>query len=206
VNPGLQLPRLAITVAHRSDGSGTTYIFTNYLAAVSPPWLTAFGVAKTISWPTGVGGQGNQGVASLVADIPGAIGYVELDYALQAHLATAALRNAAGSYVAPSLRSVAADAAMKPHVTASDFSIVNQQGANSYPIAGYSWTVVYAHQTNEATGSLLASLLMWLTHSGQRFAGQLGYVPLPKNIESLAAATIRQMTGPGGRRLAITAG
>ena len=201
LNPHLHLPHLPITVVHRSDGSGTTYIFTNYLATVSAPWLAQLGVGKTINWPVGVGGQGNQGVATLVQEIPGAIGYVELDYALEAHFAFAKMRNASGYFVAPSIRSVAADAAMKPHVTAQNFSIVNERGANSYPIAGYSWIVAYARQPNLGTGGALATMLNWLTHTGQRNAAALDYVPLPANIERLAAVTIAKMTGPSGQRL-----
>jgi phosphate transport system substrate-binding protein len=198
LNPGVKLPDEQITVVHRSDGSGTTYIFTNYLSSASKMWANTIGMAKTINWPVGVGGDGSQGVAGLVTQIPGAIGYVELAYALENHFCFAAIENAAGKFVLPSQQTVAADAAERPRVTAIHFSIVNQPGATSYPIAGYSWILVYQHQRSAAVANSLASLVGWLTHAGQGYANDLGYVPLPKSARSLATATLSKMTGPSG--------
>ncbi len=201
LNPGVTLPAQAITVVHRSDGSGTSYIFTNYLSTVSPAWAAGPGTGKLPNWPVGVGGKGNEGVAGEVADVPGSIGYVELDYALQNNFTYAAMENANGEYVLPSLTTVAADAAQKPDVSATDFVIVNEPGAQSYPITGYSWGLVYANQTNANTGEALAKMLDWLTHAGQAYAKQLSYVPLPANIQQLARTTIEMIKGPSGQIL-----
>ena len=205
LNPGVKLPNQKITVIHRSDGSGTTYIFTDYLSTVDPTWASGPGKGKTINWPVGLGGKGNEGVAGLVAQTPGAIGYVELAYALQNNFKYCQMQNAAGQYVSPSLQTVAADASQKPNVTATDFSIVNQQGSNSYPISGYSWVLAYANQSNASAGQTLAKVLDWLTHDGQAQAQSIDYVPLPSNIQALARQTIMQITTNGQPDLTATA-
>ncbi len=204
LNPGVNLPNEKITVVHRSDGSGTTYIFTDYLSTVSPAWKSGPGKGKTIDWPVGLGGKGNEGVAGLVKQTPGAIGYVELAYALQNNFTFAQMQNAAGTYVYPSLATVAADAAQKPDVSATDFSIVNETGANSYPISGYSWTLAYASQTNATTAEILAKVLDYLTHAGQAQAAALDYVPLPGNIQQLARTTIMQIMVNGQAALTMS--
>jgi phosphate transport system substrate-binding protein len=204
LNPGVKLPSQKITVVHRSDGSGTTYIFTDYLRTVDPVWASGPGKGKSINWPVGLGGKGNEGVAGLVSQTPGAIGYVELAYALQNSFHFAQMQNAAGQYVSPTLQTVAADAAQKPTVSATDFSIVNEQGANSYPISGYSWSLVYANQTNASNGQTLAKVLDWLTHAGQAQAASIDYVPLPANVQQLARQTILQMTTNGQPDLTAT--
>ena len=202
LNPGVTLPDEAITVVHRSDGSGTTYIFTDYLSTIDPAWASGPGKGKAINWPVGVGGKGNEGVAGDVSSIPGAIGYVELAYALANKFTYCEMQNASGAYVSPTLATVAADAAQKPNVTSTDFSIVNEMGATSYPISGYSWLLVYQNQTNLSTGTALAKVLDWITHTGQgQYAGALGYVPLPANIQQLARTTILMMKGPAGQVL-----
>ncbi|MGO8687320.1 MAG: phosphate ABC transporter substrate-binding protein PstS [Candidatus Dormibacteria bacterium] len=201
LNPGVTLPNQAITVVHRSDGSGTTYIFTNYLSVVSPAWAAGPGTGKSVNWPVGVGGAQNAGVAGEVAEVPGSIGYVELAYALQNNFTYCEMQNAAGDYVSPSLATVAADAAQKPDVTSTDFPIVNEPGAQSYPISGYSWVMVYVNQTNLQTGETLAKMLDWLSHAGQQYAKALAYVPLPANIQDLARTTILMMKGPSGQVL-----
>jgi phosphate transport system substrate-binding protein len=198
LNPGVDLPNRGITVVHRSDGSGTTYIFTNYLAVVSKPWASGPGVGKSPDWPVGVGGKGNEGVAGEVADIKGSIGYVELDYALESKFTFAAMQNAAGKFVLPSIRTVAADAAENPNVTPTNFPIVNEPGAASYPISGYSWALVYVKQTNTDVAIALARVLDWLTHAGQADAQSLDYVPLPANIQALAQTDIAQILTPAG--------
>lgn len=198
LNPGVKLPNEKITVIHRSDGSGTTYIFTDYLNTVSPAWASGPGKGKSVNWPVGLGGKGNEGVAGLVSQTPGAIGYVELAYALQNNFTFCQMQNADGTYLYPSLQTVAADAAQKPNVTAQDFSIVDEHGANSYPISGYSWGLVYAGQSSASTGEALAKVLDWMTHApGQAQAQAIDYVPLPANIQQLARQTIMQITVNG---------
>jgi len=142
LNPGVKLPSNPIQVVYRSDGSGTTYIFTNYLSTVSTAWSSGPGTGKSVSWPVGVGQKGNEGVAGFIHTTPYTLGYVELAYAIQNNFTYAKIQNAAGQYVSPSLSSVAADAAQKPNITSVDFSIVNQTGAASYPISGYSWALI----------------------------------------------------------------
>ncbi|MGO8862349.1 MAG: phosphate ABC transporter substrate-binding protein PstS [Acidimicrobiales bacterium] len=205
LNPGVKLPSNPITTVHRADGSGTTYIFTNYLSTVSPSWAAGPGTGKSISWPNGVGGQGNEGVAGLIKDTPYSVGYVELAYALQNGFTYAKVQNANGDFIAPSLKSVAADAAEKPDINAVDFSIVDQPGADSYPISGYSWTLIYQLQKSATTGTTLVHVLDWLSHApGQSIAETLDYVPLPANIQQLARNTLLQVVGPDGKTVLLT--
>ena len=201
LNPGITLPDAPITVVHRSDGSGTTYIFSNYLSSIDPAWAARVGTGTTLTWPAGDGEEGNPGVAAAVYRTPFSIGYVEQAYSQGLLLPFAAIRNQAGNYVIPSAQSVAADAAQKPGITAADFSIVNQPGATSYPISGYSWALVYTRQPDQATGQALVAMLDWLTHAGQASAAANGYVPLPAQIQQLARTTLQRITGPGGTSL-----
>jgi phosphate transport system substrate-binding protein len=200
LNPGLPLPSAAINVVHRSDGSGTTYIFSNYLSSVDPAWAAKVGTGKSLNWPAGEGAEGNGGVATSVYRTSFSIGYLEQAYSQGLLLPFAAIRNQAGDYVIPSAQTVAADAAQKPAITPADFSIVNQPGAASYPISGYSWALVYTHQHNQATGQALAAMLDWLTHDGQAYAAN-GYAPLPSQIRQLARTMLQQITGPTGTHL-----
>ncbi|MGD0320163.1 MAG: phosphate ABC transporter substrate-binding protein PstS [Acidimicrobiales bacterium] len=205
LNPGVNLPSNPIQTVHRSDGSGTTYITTNYLSVVSQAWNSGPGTGKSVSWPSGsVGEKGNEGVAGFIKTTPYTIGYVELAYALQNRFTYAKIENSAGKFVSPSLASVAADAAQKPSITAVDFSIVNQGGATSYPISGYSWVLVYELQKNQVLGTTMVHVLDWLTHAGQAQATTLDYVPLPANIEQLARTTLLQVTGPDGKTQLLT--
>ena len=198
LNPGVKLPANPIQTVFRSDGSGTTYIFTNYLSTVSPAWSSGPGTGKSVSWPVGVGQKGNEGVAGFISTTPYTIGYVELAYAIQNKFTYAKIQNEAGDYVSPSMASVAAAAAQKPDITSVDFSIVNEPGATSYPISGYSWALIYQLQKNATTGKTLVDVLDWLTHAGQAQAASLDYVPLPANIQQLARTTLLQVTGPDG--------
>ncbi len=198
LNPGVDIPDEPITVVHRSDGSGTTYIFSNYLSSVDAAWAARVGTGKTLHWPVGTGADGNPGVASAVAHIPFSIGYVERSYSKGPVLAYAAIRNRAGNYTIPSNASIAADAARKPAITPTDFSIVNEPGADSYPICGYSWALIYTHQPSQATGQAVVGLLDWLTHAGQAYAAAASYVPLPARIRQLAHTMLQQVTGPQG--------
>ncbi len=203
LNPGVNFPDQPIVVVHRSDGSGTSYAFTNYLADVSPTWKNQVGIGKTVSWPAGIGGKGNEGVAGLVKDTPGAIGYVELNYALVNNFQYMSVQNPMGSYVAPSLASTAAEAALLPNVSSTHFAIDDLKGNKSaYPIATYSWAVVYKNQKNGGMGSALVNMLEWLTHSGgQKWAGSLQYVPLPAAVQSLAQSELLTVVGPNGKPL-----
>ncbi len=197
LNKGVKLPNLPIIAVHRSDGSGTTYIFTDFLSKVSPDWKSKVGTGKSVSWPaaSSVGGKGSEGLAGQVANAAGSIGYVELSYALQNHLNTAALQNAAGKFVSCSVGNVAAAAASKPNISATDFSIVNQPGANSYPIAGYSWVMLYQHGSDRAKSKVLHDLFAWLvSQPAQSMAGALDYVPLPSSVQKTAQATLKTMT------------
>jgi phosphate transport system substrate-binding protein len=201
LNPGITLPPAPINVVHRSDGSGTTYIFSNYLSTVSPAWAAKVGTGKTLNWPAGEGAEGNAGVAQAVNRTPFSIGYIEQAYSVGLLLPFAAIRNQAGNYVTPSAQTVAADAAQKPAITPTDFSIVNQPGPGSYPISGYSWALIYTRQASQATGQALVTMLDWLTHDGQAYAAANGYVPLPAQIQQLARTTLEQITGPAGNPL-----
>jgi len=201
LNPGLSLPDTAINVVHRSDGSGTTYIFSNYLSSVDPAWAAKVGTGKTLHWPAGQGAEGNGGVATAVDRTPYSIGYIEQAYSQGLTLPFAALRNQAGTYVTPSAQTVAADAAQKPAITPVDFSIVNQPGPGSYPISGYSWALISTRQPSQATGQALVTMLDWLTHDGQASAAANGYVPLPAQIQQLARTMLGQITDPAGAHL-----
>jgi phosphate transport system substrate-binding protein len=190
-----------INVVHGSDGSGTTYIFSNYLSSVDPDWASKVGTGKTLRWPTGEGAEGNGGVAAAVNRTAFSIGYVEQAYSQGLLLPFAAIRNQAGNYIIPAAQSVAADAAQKPGITPAGFSIVNEPGAASYPISGYSWALVYTRQETQATGQALVTMLDWLTHEGQASAAVDGYVPLPAQIQQLARTMLQQVTGPTGTHL-----
>jgi phosphate transport system substrate-binding protein len=201
LNPGITLPPAPITVVHRSDGSGTTYIFSNYLSSVDPAWAAKVGTGKTLNWPAGEGAEGNASVTSTVYRTPFSIGYVEQAYSQGLLLPFAEIRNQAGNYVLPTTQTIAAAAAQKPGITPTDFSIVNQPGPSSYPISGYSWALIYTRQSDQATGQALVTMLDWLTHDGQADAAANLYVPLPPQVRQLALTMLQQVTGPGGAQL-----
>jgi len=186
LNPGLALPHQYIVPVHRLDGSGTTYIFTDYLSAVDPTWATTVGKGLGVEWPTGLGGAGNGGVAASVVQQSGAIGYVELTYAINAHLPYAQLKNRAGAYVSPTPATVLAAATQFPRVTAAHASIVNAPGATSYPIAGYSWALIRSHLADTAHRRAVAALFRWIVTAGQRYAAAVHYVPLPTPVRGVA--------------------
>lgn len=198
LNTGTTLPHAAITVVHRSDGSGTTGIFTHYLAAVSPAWASGPGAGNTINWPTGVGGKGNAGVASAVKATAGSIGYNELAYVLTNTIQYAQVQNANGDWVLPSLDSAKAAAGNFTNIPADlRFYIVNAPGSGSYPISGYSWAIVYQTQTDADKGQAIANLLWWMTHDGQQYSTPQHYVPLPATIVTKDEAQIKSMTCGG---------
>ena len=185
-NRGVPLPNSDILVVHRSDGSGTTYIFSDYLNTVSPSWSSSLGKGKEIKWPVGLGGKGNEGVAGQVKQTPGSIGYVELAYAKQNGLPFANVKNAAGRYVTPSIASVtAAAASMKlPKNTDYRVSIANAPGKDSYPISSMTWILVYQNQPDRVKGTKLVNFLKWAYKDGERTAASLDYAPLPSSMVS----------------------
>jgi len=186
LNPGVQFPSSDILVVHRSDGSGTTFVFTDYLSAVSPAWSSGPGRGKEVSWPVGLGGKGNDGVAGNVKQTPGAIGYVELAYAKQNKLPYAAIKNASGNFVSPSPETITAAASgvadKLPANTDYRLSIVNAAGANSYPISSFTWLLVYTQQTDAAKGKKLVDFMRWALTQGEKQASALDYAPLPASM------------------------
>jgi phosphate transport system substrate-binding protein len=186
LNPGARLPAADVLAVYRSDGSGTTYIFSDYLATVSPTWARAPGRGKELKWPVGIGAKGNEGVAGQIKQTPNSIGYVELTYAKQNRLGYASVRNAAGQFIAPSVESVtaAADAAMAKLPPNTDYrvSIVNAPGAQSYPISSFTWLLVYRNQADADKGRKLKDFLKWALTEGEASAAQLDYGPLPAGV------------------------
>ena len=186
-NPGVTLPARDILVTHRSDGSGTTFVFTDYLAEVSPEWASGPGRGKAVSWPYGtLGGQGNEGVAAQVKQTEGAVGYVELAYAMQNRMPAALIQNASGNFVAPTIESITAAAAGVADTLSetSDFriSIVNAPGADAYPISSFTWILLYQRQTDPVKGRKLVDFLRWAITDGQQYAEPLHYAPLPPKL------------------------
>jgi phosphate transport system substrate-binding protein len=190
MNPGLQLPDKDIVVVHRSDGSGTTYIWTDFLSKVSPEWKQKVGANTSVSWPTGIGGKGNEGVSGQVKQTPNAIGYVELIYALQNKMACADVKNAAGNFVKPSVESVTAALASATVPDDFRFSITNPPGNDAYPIAGTTWLLVYQEQKEAAKGKKLVEFLKWALTQGESMAEQLNYAPLPESLQQRVLKTI----------------
>ena len=188
LNAGVALPATDILVVHRSDGSGTSYVFTDYLASVSPAWAAKPGKGKEVQWPVGLGAKGNEGVAGQVKQTPGAIGYVELAYATQNKMNMASVKNANGEFVAPSIASVtaaAAGAAAKlPPTTDYRISIVNAPGAGVYPISSFTWIIAYAKQADAAKGKKLTDFLRWALSEGQGMESSLDYAPLPEGMRT----------------------
>jgi phosphate transport system substrate-binding protein len=191
VNKGVKLPSLHITPVYRNDSSGTSYIFTDYLSKVSDQWRQAVGVGKLPNWPAGVGGKGSPGVAAVVQQTPGAIGYVEQSYILQNKMAQAAIQNRAKQYVTPSTKSVSAAAAQFPHVSAQRFSITNAPGKTSYPIAGYSWALLFKKQSSAEKASALSALFRWTASTAQKYGTILGYTPLPRKIQQSVVKSLK---------------
>lgn len=182
-NPGVKLPATDIEVIHRSDGSGTSFIFTDYLSKISPEWKSKVGANTSVSWPTGLGGKGNDGVEGLVKQTPGSIGYVELIYAVQNHMSFADVKNAAGKFVTPSFAGVTAAAASSKEMPA-DFraSITNAPGAGSYPISSFTWLLIPSEIKDPAKKAAITGFLQWMMTTGQKDAEGLSYAPLPKAV------------------------
>jgi len=195
LNAGVNLPATDITVAHRADGSGTTYIWVDYLSKVSPEWKSKVGVNTSVKWPTGVGGRGNEGVASVVSQTPGAIGYVELIYALQTKTAYGTVQNMAGEFVKASVVSVTAAAAAAAGQMPADFrvSITNAPGKGVYPISSFTWLLLYENAKDKTQAKTMVDFMKWALADGQKFAADLGYAPLPEAVVKLELAALAKV-------------
>jgi phosphate transport system substrate-binding protein len=195
INSGKNLPDEAIIVSHRSDGSGTTYIFTDYLAKVSESWNSKVGSGTSVRWPVGLGGKGNEGVSGLVKQTPGSIGYVELAYAVKNGLPYASIKNKAGEFIEPTLESVtyAAAGASKEMPKDLRVSITNADGKKSYPISGFTWLLVYATMKDKQKGKALVDFLTWALSDGQKYAKDLLYAPLPKEVVTMCTAKVKSI-------------
>jgi len=206
LNPGVSLPSTAIVPVHRADSSGPGYDLDQYLIDTGgSAWTgSAAGTTASTKWPlakVGVGEQLNTGVASFVQQTPGAIGYVEYAYSLEGGFANAALKNASGSFVKPSQSSIAAAGSQASNLSATNFNIVNGPGANTYPLANFSWSLIYQKQSNTDLGVVLGKLLDWVTTTGQQQAATLGYSPLPANVVALAHQTLLTIENSAGKPL-----
>jgi phosphate transport system substrate-binding protein len=198
-NPGASLPATEITVVHRSDGSGTSAVFTDYLSKVSIEWKDQVGAGTSPKWPVGLGGKGNEGVTGQVKATPNTIGYVELAYATQNKLPVALLKNKAGDFIEPSFDAVSAAAAESLAATPDDLrvSITDAEGKGTYPISSYTYVLLYKEQRDAAKGKALVDFLWWGIHDGERFAKELNYAPLPPEIVTRAEAKINSIVSGG---------
>ena len=182
LNGGVSLPGTDIVVVHRSEGSGTTFIWVEYLSKVSPEFQKSVGVGASVKWPVGVGGKGNEGVSGLVSQTPGALGYVELIYALQNNIPFGAVQNAGGNFVRASIDSVTAAAAAAKMPDDFRVSITNPPGKDAYPIASFTWLLLYEAPEDKAQAKIMVDFMKWALTDGQKFAKELGYAPLPKAL------------------------
>ncbi len=195
LNPGVKLPATDIAVVHRSDGSGTTYIWVDYLSKVSPDFKKKVGVATSVNWPVGVGGKGNEGVAGLVKQAPGAIGYVELIYALQNKISYGSVQNMAGEFVRSSLESVTAAAAAAAHAMPGDFrvSITNAPGKGVYPISSFTWLLLYQSPKDKQRAKIMVDFTKWALTDGQKYCAALGYAPIPPNVAAQEMEALKKI-------------
>ena len=193
LNAGVTLPATDIVVVHRSEGSGTTFIWVDYLAKVSPEFLKTVGVAASVKWPTGIGGKGNEGISGLMTQTPGSLGYVELIYALQNKIAYGSVQNAAGTFVRASVEAVTAAAAGVAMPADFRVSITNPKGANAYPIASFTWLLFYADPTDKAQAKVMVDFVKWALGDGQKFAKELGYAPLPEQVVAMELKALEKI-------------
>jgi phosphate transport system substrate-binding protein len=193
-NPNLKFPNQEIVVVHRSDGSGTTFIWTDYLSKVSPEWKAQVGAGTSVNWPKGLGGKGNDGVAGSIRQLAGSIGYVELIYAVQNKISYGSVRNSAGMFLKASLEGVTAAAASAPKMPA-DFrvSITNAPGKDAYPISSFTWLLIPQQSKDSNKGKILADFLNWMVTDGQKLTSALDYASLPENVVTKVQETIRQV-------------
>jgi len=197
LNSGATLPNKSITVVHRSDGSGTTFHFTDYLSKVSATWKTSVGNAKSVKWPTGVGASGNTGVAQAIQSTDGAVGYVELAYVVQNNMHQAALKNANGKFVKASVDGATAAAGTNTSVSPTNFSITNAACDACYPIAGFSWVMLYTSYSDASKGKAVVNLFKWLVTDGQTDSTDLQYAPLPTAVQQLALSNLKTIKAGG---------
>lgn len=195
LNPGAKLPGMDITVAHRSDGSGTTYIWVDYLAKVSPEWKQKVGVATSVNWPVGVGGKGNEGVAGLVKQTPGSIGYVELVYALQNKIDYGSVQNMAGEFVRATTESVSAAAGAAATQMPKDFrvSITNAPGKGVYPVSSFTWLLFYENPKDKPKARIMVDFMKWALSDGQKYCAELGYAPIPASVVQLELEAVKKI-------------
>src|SRR5579862_9183112 len=193
-NPGINFPDANVIVVHRSDGSGTSFIWTDFLSKVSPEWKSQVGSDTSVKWPIGMGGKGNEGVAGLIRQLSGSIGYVELIYAVQNNIPYGSVRNASGNFVKASLEGVTAAAASAPKMPA-DFrvSITNAPGKDAYPISSFTWLLIPAQSKDPAKGKILNDFLSWMVTDGQKMTAALSYAPLPDNVIAKVKEAIKQV-------------
>ncbi len=203
-NPGVSLPNSPIIVVHRSDGSGTSYIWTDYLSKVSKEWEQKVGRGTSVNWPVGLGGKGNEGVSGQVKGTPGALGYVELAYAITNKLPVAAIKNQSGKFIEPSIQSTTAAATSAAKNMPADFrvSLTNPSAADAYPIASFTWILVYKEQQDQTKGRAVVKFLRWAIHDGQKFTSALLYAPLPPEVVKQVEAKLEQITYQGKSLLA----
>jgi len=206
INPGVEMPAAPILPVHRSDGSGTTNIFVTYLSAVSAPWKEMVGAGTSVSWPSGVGGKGNDGVAGVVRQTPGAIGYVELAYAEQNKLSVAVLRNRSGNFAQPSLASTTAAVTASAAMLAKDVRtpIVDAVAPDAYPIAGLTFLLVYQDQKDPLKAKALVDFIAWAMHDGQNVVEGLSYAKLPEAVIKVNMTTLGTLSANGKKLLAAT--
>ncbi len=195
LNAGVTLPPTDITVVHRSDGSGTTYIWVDYLSKVSPEFKSRVGVATSVKWPAGVGGKGNEGVSGLVAQTPGAIGYVELIYALQNKISYGTVQNQGGVFMKASVQSVTAAAAAAAPTMPPDFrlSITNAPGKDAYPVSSFTWLLLYEDPKDKTQAKAMVDFVKWALTDGQKYCAELGYAPLPANVVKMEMAALAKI-------------
>jgi phosphate transport system substrate-binding protein len=193
-NPGVNFPDKEIIVVHRSDGSGTTFIWTDYLSKVSPDWKSQVGADTSVKWPIGMGGLHNEGVAGLIRQLPGSIGYVELIYAVQNNITYGSVRNSSGAFLKATLEGVTAAAASAPKMP-EDFrvSITNAPGKDAYPISSFTWLLIPAQSKDAAKGKILSDFLNWMVTDGQKMTTALAYAPLPDNVAAKVKEAIKQV-------------
>ncbi len=200
LNPSVKLPNSRITVIHRSDGSGTTAVFSDYLSKISPEWKQKVGSGTSLPWPVGIGGKGNPGVAGLVKQTPGGVGYVELIYALQNKMPYGSLKNKSGNFITPSLESTSVACAV-PMPADTRVSVTDTGAPNGYPISTFTWLILYKEQAYDnrprAKAEAVLKLMQWMIHDGQKLAEPLAYAPLPKSVAEKAEAVLRSVTYGG---------
>ncbi len=196
VNPGVKLPDQNITVVHRSDGSGTTYVWTDYLSKISPEWQSSVGKGTSVKWPVGIGGKGNEGVAGAIRQLPGSLGYIELIYAVQNKIPYGIVRNSSGQFIKADLASITAAAAGVKMPADFRVSITNSPGKTAYPISSFTWLLIPTHPTDANKGKILKDFLFWMLDKGQTMTEALSYAPLPKQVVEMEKAAITKDVKP----------